>query len=413
MYKQLVTQYMVAATAATSTLAGSVSEEVAPTPSKSSWLKPSLELRLRYETKNVQDSDFSHALTARVRPGLELFPDSPLSAFIQSEHTQALVGDYQVGTPQSAAFSPFKAGNSPITDPENNEINQAYLKYAKDGFSAKVGRQRLILDNAAFIGNVGWRQNEQTFDAATFSYKGENYELLYSYANQANRIFGVDGTGPVQALEGDVHLFNAKLQSGDNSYGAYAYLMDFSDQAAGFPVAASNNTYGVQADLKTSAGQIHTELAFQTEAGSKADYDALYGAFSYTQKVGKLSLTGGVEYLGDDFVTPLATVHAFNGFADAFIGNRLGLANSWEGLTDIYAVASTKLDSGYVLKGYLHYFANDSLSTTYGWEADLLIVKPINKNTTVLAKFSYFKGKDSGVFFNDILQASIQLDYKF
>ena len=30
----------------------------------------------------------------------------------------------------------------------------------------KVGRQRIILDNARFVGNVGFRQLEQTFDAA-------------------------------------------------------------------------------------------------------------------------------------------------------------------------------------------------------------------------------------------------------
>ena len=30
------------------------------------------------------------------------------------------------------------------------------------------GRQRIKLDDDRFIGNVGWRQNEQTFDALTF-----------------------------------------------------------------------------------------------------------------------------------------------------------------------------------------------------------------------------------------------------
>ena len=36
--------------------------------------------------------------------------------------------------------------------------------------SNQIGRQNIVLDNARFIGNVGWRLNEQTFDALSFKY---------------------------------------------------------------------------------------------------------------------------------------------------------------------------------------------------------------------------------------------------
>ena len=90
------------------------------------FLKFSLGARLRYEARNQQGLDASHALTLRARPGLTIFPYSKLSFYVESEHTFALVDDFQVGTGQSANFDPFKAGNTAIVDPENNELNQAF-----------------------------------------------------------------------------------------------------------------------------------------------------------------------------------------------------------------------------------------------------------------------------------------------
>lgn len=376
------------------------------------FIKFNLDGRFRYEIRNQQGLDASHAATFRFRPSLTFFGDQPLSFFVESENTFAAVRDYQVGTGQSANFSPFTAGNTEIIDPENHELNQAFVKYSTHGFTAKVGRQRIIIDNAAFIGNVGWRQNEQTFDAASLTYKNDDLTLYYAYSNRVNRIFGTDGTGAVQALEGDVHMMNASLVRGDDKYVGYTYLMDFSAQAAGFPTNASNNTYGGFADLKTGYGKYHIEAAYQTEAGSKDDYDAFYGAASYAKKVGGVTLTSGIEYLGDGFVTPLATVHAFNGFSDAFIGDRLGLSNQSDGISDVYVKVATKV-GGVVIKGAVHHFRDESFSEAYGWEADLVAVKPINESTTALAKFAYFFGDDDTTHDGDIGQFSMQLDYKF
>lgn len=375
---------------------------------KSDLISFSLNARARYEFREQDGLDPSHAGTLRLRPGLTLFPKKDLSFFVESEHTFALLRDYQTGTGQSANFSPFNAGNTPISDPENDELNQAYVKYKfNKSTSITAGRQRYILDKAAFVGNVGWRQNEQTLDA--ISIKGNYHGFDYSYAigDRVNRIFGNDGTGAVQALEGTFHLINGSYQLDNTKLGGYVYLMDF-DQG----VWASNNTYGLYADTKTSSGDFYLELAYQTEAGDKADYDAIYGHATWSKKFGSVNLTAGVEYLGDQFVTPLATVHAFNGYADAFIGNRLGLVDTWDGLTDFYVSASTKVND-IVLKGAVHSFYDDSLSDEYGWEIDMVAIKPINKNTKVLAKAAYFISEDDSPFSDDIKQFSIQLDYSF
>ena len=55
-----------------------------------------------------------------------------------------------------------------VADPEYTEVNQAYLQYKHGEFTGVLGCQRITLDNQRFIGNVGWRQKEQTYDALTF-----------------------------------------------------------------------------------------------------------------------------------------------------------------------------------------------------------------------------------------------------
>ncbi len=380
---------------------------------KPDWLTFSLESRLRYELRNQQGLDNSHAMTLRARPGIKIGPDTGLSAFIQSEHTIALIDDYQVGTPQAMRFDPFTPGNTPIGDPENNELNQLYLQYHSDDLLLRVGRQRIIFDNASFIGNVGWRQNEQTFDAALIRYSTGPLTVQYAYANRVNRIFGTDATGAVKALEGDAHLLNAAWKTGDHSLHGYVYLMDFSDQQF---ARASNNTYGAFADLEFSHGKYHLEVAAQTESGNQADYTALYGHVNFSKKLDNCSFIIGAEYLEEDFVTPLATVHAFNGFADVFANDRLGLTAGpaqWNGLTDIYAGITTQAPCGIKLSSTAHAFFDDQLNDFYGWEIDVVAAKKLNDNTKLLAKFAQFFGDDSTAFTNDVTQFSMQLDFTY
>ncbi len=366
----------------------------------------SLNARARYEFREAGRADASHAGTVRFRPGLTFLPDGPFSIHVDGEFTYALLDDFQVGTPQSANFDPFEANNTPIADPETEELNQAYAQWKKDGLTVKVGRQRYILDNAAFIGNVGWRQNEQTLDAASVAYKTDLFSVSYAFANRANRIFGTDGTSVVQALEGDMHIFNGSAKVKDFTLGAYAYLLDF-DEAPnnGFANRASSNTYGGYVKYKG----LHAEFAVQEDSGDSnfGRGSSNYAHVNYTHKFEGVTLLGGVEYLDADFHTPLATVHAFNGYADNFIGTRLGLADS-PGLNDLYVGATTKVND-VTLKAFAHYYTDDSISQDLGWEVDFVAVKPVFEGAKVLTKLAYFDGAGGG----EIKQASIQLDYTY
>ena len=52
-----------------------------------------------------------------------------------------------------------------VPDPENIELNCLQIAWQKNGNGIVLGRQRINLDDQRWVGSVGWRQNEQTFDA--------------------------------------------------------------------------------------------------------------------------------------------------------------------------------------------------------------------------------------------------------
>lgn len=383
-------------------------EPLPVTEEKEGWFKLSVEARARMEVRNQQAADNSWAGTIRIRPGFYLGKDQGFSAFVQTEHTLAFTDDYTSG-PQPQ-LTPNTPGNTAILDPENNELNQLYAQYNGHGGLVRVGRQRIIYDNAAFIGNVGWRQNEQTFDAAHVNYDVASLKLKYAYMNRVNRIFGTDALGGAKSLQGDSHIFNASYEFGEHKATGYLYLMDFDQQNYG-ALAANNNTYGLSTDFKTYYGDFHIEGAYQTEAGDKADYDATYAHLIYTKKLGSFKWNLATEYLGQGFVTPLATVHAFNGFADVFINQRLGLAGG-EGLTDFYTGLSTKV-SDITFKSSIHAFFDDSVNDFYGWEIDAVAIKSITEDIKAIAKFAQYFGGDSSVYNNDVTQVSVELNYTF
>lgn len=388
-------------------------KEAAPTKAPTAdWLSFGLNGRLRYEFRDqntgVGDHRASQAGTIRVRPSITITPVDSLSLFAESEHTYAFIDDYQANPLNQPDFGPTDSTTrSVIGDPENNELNQLFVKYSVNQFTAKVGRQKMIFDNAAHVGNVGWRQNEQTFDAALLSYKADNFSATYAYANRVNRIFGdnspITGLLPLEAIEGTYHFLNGTFSVAGHKFTGYVYDLDFD------ALFDDVTTYGGSSNFSLGGGKLYTEYAFQV---NDTDGDsASYAHVNYTKKVSSYTLKGGIEYLEEGFTTPLATVHAYNGFADRFIGNRLGLGGNAlpEGLTDIYGMVGTKV-GGVALKGFAHYYKDDSFDQDYGWEFDFVAAKKLTENAKLVSKFAYY---DGGFTTNDeILQYSLQLDFK-
>jgi hypothetical protein len=305
--------------------------------------------------------------------------------------------------------SPDKADYQLVADPKGADLNQLYLEFApEDDLQLRFGRQRILLDDQRFVGGVGWRQNEQTYDAFSLRYGGiERTTLFYSYVANVNRIFGSEVSAGDH--DQDTHLLNLRVGlSEDWQIIGYAYLIDNEDAPA-----FSTRTLGIRAQGSVGLGEgklnLIGEFATQADAAdAPADYDTDYYRLQLLWSKDRLSAGLGLESLGSDngqsFRTPLATLHAFNGWADQF------LATPAAGLEDRYLRLGLGL-SRWNLDFRFHDFAADTGGADYGTEIDLSASRKLGSRYGLLLKLASFDADDSD--FGDVTKAWLMLTAGF
>lgn len=347
---------------------------------------PTLDLRYRYE--RVDDDAFTRdadANTLRARLGYRWAISSQWTAFAEGEYVTHLFREDFNSTTNGRSSLPT------VADPDATELNQAYLSYADAGVKATVGRQRLMFDNQRFIGNVGWRQNEQTFDALDASYRlGKSGPTLrYAYLDRVHRVFG--DHHPQGEWKLDAHAINLSQALPLGTLVGYAYLIDNQDIASG-----SSATYG----LRWSASRPLTPrftLGWTLEAAHQKDYadnprqlGADYLFIEPTLNVGEFNARAGYERLEGNgvsaFQTPLATLHAFNGWADRF------LTTPVNGLEDAYLGVGGK-HGAWNWQALWHDFSAERGGSDYGTEFDALLGYAVRSNLNLLLKFADYRSQ--------------------
>ena len=167
----------------------------------------SIDLRYRYE--RVADDAFgaeAHASTLRTVLAYETGSYRGFGLFIEAENVSSIGNDlyHNIG----AGNLNNRRVHLPVAaDPELTQINQAGLRFARGVAAVRVGRQEILLNDHRFIGNVGWRQNHQSFDAV----RVESSDLPHTRLNYAwmRRVHDVrGGTIPVS-----VHALNAAFSA--------------------------------------------------------------------------------------------------------------------------------------------------------------------------------------------------------
>lgn len=330
-----------------------------------------LELRYRYEYVDQQGFDQkANASTLRGRLNWSSGRVNDFDFFFELDSvTTLLVDDYNSGAGTS---SPRRDRYPVVADPDYTEVNQVYLQYhGSPGQRLRVGRQRILLDNQRFIGGVGWRQNEQTYDAVSFKYAPENGpQLFYAWVGNVNRIFGDDV--PAGDHESSTHLLNGSYPIGtDGTLAGYYYAIDNDDAPE-----ASTNTVGARFTNKVSVGgfplDYAVEYAWQRDrTNNPVNFTAHYLRLDGALKLAAMRLLAGYELLqgnrntvGAAFRTPLATLHAFNGWADQF------LATPDSGLTDAFLGVSGNAGN-WTWQAVMHLFDSEASSASFGTELDL------------------------------------------
>ena len=374
-----------------------------------SIIEPTWNLRLRHE--QIDDDGFVHtarADTLRLRAGLRFAFGDGWSALLEGEGVAAFGDHYNSGANGNTQYPA-------VIDPEGAELNQAWLGWRNDTVALTMGRQRILLDNQRWVGNVGWRQNEQTFDALAFEWKPTAaLALTYDWLDRVHRVSGDrarDGLARERDL--DTHLFNVGYKSGAQNLGGYAYLHRDRDVPG-----ASTATYGLRwtgDHIRDGNGWGWTlEAARQRDHGNNPlhfahDYWLAEPAFTVRNTTFKV----GWEHLGGNgkhaLQTPLATLHAFDGWADKFAATPAG------GLEDRYLSAGGKFgrvkDGKFAWTVAYHDFRADTAaagSAGYGREWDASLGFPLAKRMQALVKLADYR---SDGYARDTRKLWVQLEW--
>jgi hypothetical protein len=358
--------------------------------------KFSINNRLRYEEFQTSTDD-DQGLTNRVRYGYTTPNFSGFTAMAEGETVSAL------NSPDQQHFLD-DAG-------DGTDLNQLWVQYADADYGkVKVGRQIYSLDDHRFIGHVGWRQNIQTFDAATAVYTHvENLTVNAFYIDAANRI-----NDDYVAMDAFGVNVDYKFSSGFKLTGFF-YSIDESDI-----VELNNETAGLRATGAFTFSEADFNYAVSLAEQDNDIADAGYFAGDLSTAISGVTLGVGFEYLEADFRTPLATVHKFNGFADKFAVRSVGLGGGLPlGLEDRYAYVGYKIPVGnekvIPLKVVFHDFSPETGGGEGGTEIDLVASYKINKYLSLVSKYGdYSADSDAvGYFAGDKKMFTFELNFVY
>jgi Alginate export len=366
--------------------------------------KPIIDLRLRSE--NVQQTGIAedaHALTLRGRLGFET----------GKAWNTALVAEAELVWPLDDNYNSTVNGKTQfpvVADPEDYALNRLQLTNTSIPATTMVlGRQRMNLDDQRFIGNSGWRQNEQTFDAFRITNRSiHDLTLDLAYIDQVNRVFGEDS--PVGRYRGANYFANAAYQTSLGKLTGFLYLFDL-DRAP----TDSSQTLGLRFTGEHALSGItyaySAAYASQQEyADNPLNYNDDYYALELGATVHQINVAAGIDVLEGNgvkgFTAPLGTLHKFQGWADKF------LATPANGIDDRYLVlgyARKPLGSFDALSATAnyHWFTSERLAIDYGSEFDLQLQLKRRQFTLTLMYADY----SANSFATDTRKICLQLEY--
>lgn len=373
---------------------------------KGEWGQIKIDTRYRLEVVDQDSKKSTSGDPLRVRIGYLTPKFSKFQAYAEFEgNTAVFEDDYNDKTNGKDDYAV-------IADPDSKgELNQGWVSYTGvPDTTVKVGRQRIILDNARFVGNVGWRQMEQTYDAVRISNGSMiNLKLDLTYLWNVRNILSKDDNM-------DSVLINIGYNfSGLGKLTAYSYLLDYDDLAE-----KSSQTFGLRFNGSFAVSDT-LDILYLAEYARQSDYQDNPGDFDvdYYHVSGGIKLPAlvpmvknltakiGYEFQGADneisFKTPLGTNHAFGGWVDKF------LATPDEGLKDFYGVLGGSF-MGLTTKLIYHSFEADESGADYGTEFDAMMKYSFNSHYSVLAAYGNY---DADELSDDAEKIWLQVTMKF
>jgi len=373
------------------------------------WGQMKLSVNYRYEFADTDDAlpEPANANTFRFLFGYLSPQINGFQGFAEYENILAAQNNYKGG----AVYG--DANHHVVADPaDRHELNQLWIRYQGIPDTViKGGRQRIKIDDDRFIGNVGWRQMEQTYDAVMITNRSiSDMTIKAGYIGRVRNIFSL--TDNV-----DAPFINVNYQLGAVGHViGYGYWLDYRDDSKN--KGKSSQTTGVRWLGSPQVNQNLT-LHYMAEYSNQQDYGSNvldYSVDRYNMMAGAtlfgFTFKGAIEQQdgkdGSSFRTPLGTNHAFQGWADRF------LKTPGTGLRDVSATLATEIEGAKLMFVY-HNFQDDVGRIDYGDEYNMLVTKTIGKHYKLLAKYAYYDGDANapGTFKNDTQKIWFQANVSF
>lgn len=371
--------------------------------------KPHLNLRYRYEYVDQAGlANNAHAHTIRTRLGFTSGEVRGFSFLVEGENVSDIGAEKFNDTVNGKSTFPV------VADPDATEINRAEIRFSgipKTKLAA--GRQWIVLDNARFVGDVGFRQNQQTFDAVSLVNTTVGpLEIRYDYMFGVQRIFGDDAR--LGDFNTDNHMAHLTYTGfADATVVGYGYLIDIDDSAT-----LSSRTFGLRAsghkDIQEYRLGYAVEFARQSEhADNPSNFDVDYYLIEPRISRGGVSAWLGYEVLEGNgasaFQTPLATLHKFQGFADRFLTTPAnGVEDAYVGVK--YVRPRVWLFDFVSAAAIYHDFEAENSSAGLGDELDAVLSAGFHKRYKLTLKAASY---DADTFSTDTDKVWIQLDAAF
>jgi hypothetical protein len=367
---------------------------------------PLIDWRVRYEgVDQFGLPEEADALTSRLRAGFQTGSWKQTSLLGEAVWTNDVVNDFNDTLNGQTQF-PVVADPDDIAAVNRFSLTNESLEHT----TLTIGRQRIVLDEARFVGNVGWRQNEQTYDGLRAQIGAAGIDVDLAYVGQVNRIFGPDS--PIGKWNGAIMLANVSRGFEVGRLTGFVYSLDIDESAA-----LSTDTIGLRFagthPWRNLTAIYSASLAQQSDAGANPQaFSETYFMLEGGVRVGKMTFALGLESLGSDgthrVTTPLATSHAFQGWADKFLGTPAA------GLDDQYVrVAYQPGRIGAVdrlgIVGVYHVFEANAGSGRFGDEFDLAVVARKGSVALTLKYATYA----ADTLFTDTDKLWFSMDYSF
>ena len=353
-----------------------------------------IELRPRWN--HIEESDLPRTArggTVRAVAGWRSAPIAGLRVTLEGIHAGHWGDDAFNDDPADIPISPYPL----LPDPRHTGVNRAYVEYAHEGWRARVGRQRVALDNQRWVSDNDFRQVPQLFDGATVEDAGlPGARLTAGYYGRVRSTSGE--TDDIRLT-----ILNAAWNPAPgHAVGAFAYFHD-QPQTAPFTGFAdeSYRVYGMRAE-GTAARWATVDVPYTLElarqrpyAGGDARIDATYWRIGAGIATAQWTVRGDYEVRGSNdgrygLQVPLTDFYAFNGWTlHWFTAPREGLRDGW--ITGRWTLGRVTLYAEH------HRFRSDHGRLDFGRETDAGVTWEVLPNAVLRlqhARYDRGTGRD-------------------